>query len=105
MHAEFKELQPFVHEFKLVNMPFTLNDILAEVQASNWCTWKSLNNTRYKDWRPFGPISTSIQTFFSSAEFQEQLIGVMDQRPEFHNDYWHELHNFKTGTEGYMLPE
>lgn len=88
MHAEFNELRPFVHDLKLVNIPFTIDEILNEVANADWRSWQSVNDTRYKTWKPFGPISQSLNEFFNSKQFQEQLLDTVSHRIEFYRDYW-----------------
>jgi len=90
MKAEFKELRPFIHQFRLIDMPFTLADILNEVNSYDWKNWRDVNGTRYKESYPskFGPIVSNLRNFFVSEAFQNQLLTTMSQRPEFFGNYW-----------------
>jgi hypothetical protein len=94
MHAEFKEIRPFIYQFRLVDIPFSISDILAEVNDV-WPTWPHLNDTRYKLVNP-GPIVQSLHGFFCSKDFQNQLIDTLGQNEVFWKSYWkHNPEKFK----------
>jgi hypothetical protein len=71
-------------------MPYTIDDILNEVNSYDWQQWKDVNGTRFKQALPdqLGPIVNNLRNFFVSDEFQEQLLSLMSQRPEFYGSYW-----------------
>jgi hypothetical protein len=97
MHAEFKEIRPFIYQFRLVDIPFSISDILAEVD-SVWATWPHMNNTRYKltNFKNFGPIIKSLHTFFCSNDFQNQFINTIGKNELFWKSYWkHDIVQFK----------
>jgi len=97
MHAEFKEIRPFIYQFRLVDIPFSISDILTEVNDV-WPTWPNLNNTRYKltHSENFGPIVQSLHNFFCSKDFQNQLIDTLGQNELFWKSYWkHNPERFK----------
>lgn len=99
MHVEFKEVRPFIHEMKLVDMSFTVDDILNEVNSTDWKEWDCLLDTRYKcSWSnsTFGPIINELRMFFVSEEFQSQIIDTLGQRETFFTEYWkHDKQKFK----------
>jgi hypothetical protein len=97
MHAEFKEIRPFIYQFRLVDIPFSISDILAEVNDV-WPTWPHLNNTRYKlvHSKNFGPIVQSLHDFFCGNDFQNQFIDILGQNELFWKSYWkHDPIKFK----------
>lgn len=97
MHAKFTEIRPFIYKFELVNLPFSIQDILAEVEPC-WATWPHLNHTRYKltHSEKRGPIVQSLHDFFSSKDFQNQLIDTLGQNELFWKSYWkHNPEQFK----------
>jgi hypothetical protein len=99
MFAEFKEIKPFVHEMKLVDMSFTVDDILDEVNSADWQNWHCISNTRYScPWSKatFGPIISELRNFFVSKQFQDQLIDTLGQQETFWTEYWkHDKQQFK----------
>ena len=97
MHAEFEKVRPFIYQFRLVDIPFSIQDILAEVNDV-WQTWPNLNNTRYKliHSENFGPIVQSLHDFFCGKDFQNQLIDTLGQDELFWKSYWkHNPERFK----------
>ena len=98
MQAEFKEVRPFVYQFKLVDLPFSIHDILDEVKGS-WSTWPNLDGTRYKlnNVKNFGPIVTSLATFLCGKDFQNQFIDTLGKNKLFWESYWkHDPVKFKS---------
>lgn len=91
MHAEFTKIKPFLHEFKLVNVPFTKEEILTEINSYEYKSWRSLLN-RYITHNPSdaGPLVNQIVNFLISPEFQNQMLDVIASDPEFWGDYWRE---------------
>lgn len=91
MHAEFKEVRPFVHEFKLVDMPFTLKGMQKEIESTDWTKWDCILDSRYKcSWSQstFGPIFSELRMFFTSQDFQDQILNVISSDESFFNEYW-----------------
>ena len=84
MQAEFLEIRPFIYQFKLIDVPFSLQDVLAEVSTP------TIDNTRHKinQFKNFGPIVESLSAFFCSNEFQTQLINIVSQNKLFWDSYW-----------------
>jgi hypothetical protein len=87
MQAEFFEVRPFVYNFKLVNMPFTPEELQLEV-ASYDTTGPSTYSNRYEQANNFGPIFLYLKTFFTSKDFQNQLVSTFSQNPDFYGKHW-----------------
>lgn len=99
MIAEFLEVKPFVHEMRLKDLPFTIDEILNEVNSTDWRQWNKIYNFRYTcPWSKstFGPIISHLRDFFVSNEFQNQIIDTIGQRDQFWSEYWkHDKTKFK----------